>query len=116
MLNRCSSFSFPRAIAMAGLLVAVVVAASAGAHAELAPAPAGTFTIAVLPDTQQYKGKGTKAEPESEAPVSNALFDSYTSWIAENLEAQRIAFVSHVGDVVDRDVPDQWIVARKAMR
>ncbi len=81
----------------------------------LPPAPEGSFSVVVIPDTQAYKGRGTKAEPDSEAEVTNAVFDVYTKWIAENIERQRIAFVSHVGDIVDKNVPDQWEVARRAM-
>lgn len=81
----------------------------------LSPAPAGSFSVVVIPDTQAYKGRGTKAEPDSEAEVTNAVFDAYTKWIADNIERQRIVFVSHVGDIVDKNVPDQWEVARRAM-
>jgi hypothetical protein len=83
--------------------------------AELPPPQENTFSIAVVPDTQHYRGKGTKAEPESNEPVTNKVFHAYTKWIAQNLSKQRIVFVSHVGDIVDRDVVDQWAVARRAM-
>jgi hypothetical protein len=63
-----------------------------------------TFTIAVLPDTQQYAAK----DP--------ATFHLMTGWIAVNRDAQRIAFCSHVGDVVkDFDRPSQWAVGDAAM-
>lgn len=81
----------------------------------LPPAPEGSFSVVVIPDTQAYRGRGTKAEPDSEAEVTNAVFDVYTEWIADNIERQRIVFVSHVGDIVDKNVPDQWEVARRAM-
>lgn len=85
------------------------------ALAELSRAPEGSFSFAVIPDTQRYRGKGTKAEPESDAPVTNDVFHAYASWIRKNLERQRIVFASHVGDIVDRNVPGQWAVARAAM-
>lgn len=85
------------------------------AEGTLSPAPEGSFSVVVIPDTQAYKGRGTKAEPDSEAAVTNAVFDAYTKWIAENIERQQIVFVSHVGDIVDKNVPDQWEVARRAM-
>lgn len=97
-----------------GVLLTLLVVVSP-VLAELPPAPAGTFSIAVIPDTQHYRGKGTKAEPDSDDPVTNAVFDAYTTWIAAHLEAQRIVFVSHVGDIVDKNVPEQWIVAQRAM-
>jgi Calcineurin-like phosphoesterase len=82
---------------------------------ELQPAPEGTFSIAVLPDTQRYHGRGTKAEPDSTDEVTNATFDAYTQWIAGNIAAQRIAFVTHVGDIVDINTAAQWDVARRCM-
>ncbi|MDQ8180447.1 metallophosphoesterase [Pelagicoccus sp. SDUM812005] len=81
----------------------------------LDPAPPGTYTVVVLPDTQGYTGIGTKRTPESDAPVSNAVFDAHTQWVVENQEKQNIVFVSHVGDIVDRNERRQWEVARRAM-
>jgi hypothetical protein len=43
------------------------------------------------------------------------VFDTYTKWIADNIQRQRIVFVSHVGDIVDKNVPEQWEVARRCM-
>ncbi|MBK9167709.1 MAG: metallophosphoesterase [Bryobacterales bacterium] len=83
--------------------------------AALDPAPAGSFTIVVLPDTQGYRGRATKAQPDSAEPVTNSVFDAHTRWIVENIDAQRIVFVSHVGDIVDIDTDAQWEVARRAM-
>ena len=77
--------------------------------------PAGSFTIAVIPDTQAYRGRDTKSEPNSDEVVTNAVFASLTSWIAEHREEQNIVFVSHVGDIVDKNVPEQWEVARGCM-
>ncbi len=95
-------------------LVAVSVTGWSGEE-RLPPACEGSFSIAVIPDTQAYRGQGTKATPLSLAPVTNAVFDAHTQWIEDNLDAQRIVFVSHVGDIVDRNVPEQWAVARQAM-
>ncbi len=82
---------------------------------QLDPAPPGSFSLVVIPDTQGYRGRGTKAAPDSNAPVTNPVFETHTRWIAKNLQTQRIAFVSHVGDIVDRNVPEQWEVARACM-
>ena len=38
---------------------------SAAAEPSLSPAPEGTFSIVVIPDTQGYRGRGTKAQPGS---------------------------------------------------
>jgi hypothetical protein len=64
----------------------------------------GSFTLAVLPDTQQYA---------SENPVR---FHAITQWIVEHREEQQIVFCSHVGDVVRHfDRPEEWAVGRGAM-
>jgi hypothetical protein len=79
----------------------------------LSPAPEGTFTVALIPDTQRYLGPDTGREGGDE--VTNPAFTSRTSWIAENLDAQRIVFVSHMGDITDRNDKRQWEVARACM-
>lgn len=50
---------------------------------------ASDFTLAILPDTQYY------------AESAPAIFNSQTQWIADNAQTENIAFVSHVGDVVE---------------
>ncbi len=70
----------------------------------LPPIPADAFTIAVLPDTQQY----TSDNPDA--------LHAMTRWIAEQRDAQRIVFCSHVGDVVRHfDRAKEWSVADEAM-
>lgn len=76
----------------------------------LDPAPEGTFTIAVIPDTH------------AGAPELNRLFDNHTRWIAANIVTQRIVFVSHVGDIVNRrpgygsnDNLEPWRLAQACM-
>ncbi len=93
------------------VLCAWVVPVTGG---ELPAAPEGSFSIAVIPDTQHYKGRGTK-RADSHAPLSNQVFESYTDWIAANLKRQRIVFVSHVGDIVDINNREQWALARRCM-
>ena len=82
---------------------------------ELPAAPEGTFSIVVIPDTQHYYGRGTKREPESSDPITNPTFDAWTAWIAANLDRQRVVFVTHVGDVIDKNEREQWTVARRYM-
>lgn len=85
------------------------------AAAPLEPAPDGSFTIVVLPDTQHYLGAGTKLQPDSTDPVTNPIFMNHVTWVRDHLADQRIVFVSHVGDIVDKNTPAQWAVARQAM-
>ena len=78
--------------------------------AELPEAPAGTFSIVVIPDTQHYRPL-----EQDEQAWENPTFEAYTRWTAANIKRQRIAFVSHVGDIVDRNERSQWAVARRCM-
>lgn len=82
---------------------------------ELEPAPEGSFTIAVIPDTQGYLGQGTKRTPQSTEVVTNPVFENHVRWIKANLERQRIVFVSHVGDIVDKNKAAEWEVARRCL-
>lgn len=72
---------------------------------ELDAPPRGAFTIVVIPDTQGYDGKGAKRTPNSAAPLINSVFQNHTRWIVENIRAQNIVFVSHVGDIVEKLLP-----------
>ena len=82
---------------------------------ELPPAPSGTFSIAVIPDTQHYRGQGTHRKQQVELPTTNPVFETITDCIVEELTRQRIVFVSHVGDIVDLNNDKQWAVAQKCM-
>ncbi|MEZ6050784.1 MAG: serine/threonine protein phosphatase [Planctomycetaceae bacterium] len=79
---------------------------------EFPNAPEGTFSIVVIPDTQHYR---LLSNEENEQVWENPVFESYVDWTVENLENQRIAFVSHVGDIVDVNERPQWRVARACM-
>jgi hypothetical protein len=81
----------------------------------LSPAPDGSFSIVVIPDTQQYKGHGTKSDPNSTDEVTNKSLEADMQWILDHLQSQRIVFVSHVGDIVDKNAPEQWEVARQCL-
>ncbi|MEN6493005.1 MAG: hypothetical protein ABFD16_01825, partial [Thermoguttaceae bacterium] len=68
--------SISRALGL--LLVWLLLAGGVAAEPRrLGPAPEGSFTIVVIPDTQEYRGKGTKAEPKSQAPLTNTAFDAH---------------------------------------
>ncbi len=69
------------------------------------PMPAkGSFTIAVLPDTQMY----CQSVPEG--------FYAQTQWLVDHKQDRNIAAVLHLGDITNRNTPEQWEVAQKAMR
>ena len=95
------------------LLLALVD--SLTAQDRLTAAPSGSFGIVVISDTQAYHGEKTKSQPDSTEPVTNRIFEAHTRWISENLKRQNIVFVSHVGDIVDKNEPRQWEVARACM-
>ena len=63
----------------------------------------GSFTIAVLPDTQNYSEKF----PEQ--------YMAQTSWIVENQKDRNIACVLHLGDITNHNTPAEWENAAKAM-
>jgi hypothetical protein len=86
-----------------------------GDEKTLPPAPKDSFSIVVIPDTQQYRGRGTKSQPKSTDPVTNASLEADMRWILDHRESQNIVFVSHVGDLVDINSPDQWEVARRCI-
>ena len=63
----------------------------------------GSFTIAVLPDTQNYSEK----HPET--------YLTQTRWIAEQCKDRNIACVLHLGDVTNRNSSAEWKNASRAM-
>jgi predicted phosphodiesterase len=68
------------------------------------PRPAsGSFTLAVLPDTQNYSEKF----PEQ--------YLAQTRWIVENRRDRNIAAVLHLGDITNRNTLAEWENAVKAM-
>lgn len=68
----------------------------------LPPASSDAFTIAVLPDTQIYPDH----YPE--------LFLAQTQFLRSHARQLGIAAVVHVGDVTNRNHPNEWEVARRA--
>ncbi len=110
-------FPIPRRLFGLGLVSCwmAVFAGKSAIAGELPPAPEGCFSLVVIPDTQHYRGRGTKRGGEDAEPLSNKVFDGWTDWIAANLDRQRIVFVSHVGDIVDINNREQWALARRCM-
>lgn len=73
-----------------------------------APAHPEEFAYVVLPDTQFMTVGHNGATPEQ--------FRRQTEWIAENVEARNIRFVSHLGDIVEFGGSRvQWDVADRAL-
>ena len=112
---------FARSLArpmLRSLIACLVIHAAQALADELPLSPPGTFSIVVIPDTQQYHGEGTKLGPfvpNTQEAVTNPTFKAETDWIADNLVKQRIVFVSHVGDVVEKDNRTEWAIARQCM-
>ncbi|MGE4285084.1 MAG: metallophosphoesterase [Phycisphaerae bacterium] len=70
-----------------------------------ASSPGQSFKIAVLPDTQHY----SRNYPET--------FAAQTQWVADNKEAENIAFLTQLGDIVNNggSDPNQWVNADAAI-
>lgn len=81
--------------------------------AELPPLPAGAFTVVVIPDSQGYLGHGTKIEPKSTNPVTNPWLENHVKFIREHRDDQNIVFVTHVGDIVEKDREAEWAIAKQ---
>lgn len=64
------------------------------------------FTVVIIPDTQRY--------PQVIADGGPDLFTMKTQWIRDNIAAENIAFVTHVGDVI-QDSSSLWPYADGAM-
>lgn len=79
---------------------------------DLPPLPEGAFTLVVIPDTQHYTGLGCKGRLASDGPVENRHLLAQVEWILANREAQNILFVTHVGDIVEKNRPEEWAVAK----
>ncbi len=62
-------------------------------YGRLARSPGPDFTIAALPDTQYYTSTMNGGSP--------AIFAAQTDWIAANRAASNIAYVAHLGDIVN---------------
>ena len=67
--------------------------------------PPGPFTVVMLPDTQNY----SRGKPEG--------FTAQVEWVKRNRDRENIAFVTHIGDIVqDRNKkPEQWVIADGAL-
>jgi 3',5'-cyclic AMP phosphodiesterase CpdA len=64
----------------------------------------GAFSVAVLPDTQNY----SERYPDT--------YKAQTAWIVENKADRNIACVLHLGDITNHNRPEEWVNAQAAMR
>ena len=65
---------------------------------------AGSFTLAVLPDTQNY----SENYPE--------IYLAQTEWILEQKQRRSIAAVLHLGDITNNNTRAEWLNAASAMQ
>lgn len=69
------------------------------------PPPEGGFTVAVMPDTQNYTDVASRHD----------IFNSQTQWIRDHREEYNIKYVLHLGDIVQVNAhTDEWDVAKTA--
>ena len=100
------------------IFLSLMLAAAFAVAEKLPPLPDGAFTYVVIPDTQRYSGEGAlvkKGKKPQTGPTDNKAFRSRIDWIAANVAKERIAFVSHVGDIVDYRNVQQWDFASNQM-
>lgn len=73
------------------------------------PVPGPDFTLVTLPDTQYYS--------ENNGGTRFRQYLDQTRWIVEQRDTRNIAFVSHMGDIVDDgdSIPQEWVNANQAM-
>jgi 3',5'-cyclic AMP phosphodiesterase CpdA len=62
------------------------------------------YTIAILPDTQDYTSAGEGQQ----------IFNGMTQWLADNAARLDLRFVTSVGDVTGSNQPPQWDIAKEA--
>lgn len=62
-----------------------------------------SFCLVALPDTQLY----VERTPE--------ILAAQIEWIIHNRGSEKIAFVAHLGDIVDDNIPEQWETADRIL-
>ena len=103
------------------LFAVVCRCAGVGFSEKLPPLPEHAFTYVVIPDTQRYLGAGAHVKPGRSPSVPlegesrNPAFESRVDWIVNNVDKERIVFVSHTGDIIDVKNDFQWSVASNLM-
>ncbi len=71
--------------------------------------PGPDFTLVTIPDTQYYS--------QNTGGTRLAHFLAQTNWIVSQRDVRNIAFVTHMGDIVENgdSIPQQWVNANQAM-
>jgi len=106
MDSRSDSSRCPATTTRRGLLTAIGAGVSVTALGTTASTgqQSDYWTVVALPDTQVYADEQTPYATDQ------------TQWIADNADAENIAFVSHEGDVVDHGDDDaEWRYMDEAM-
>jgi hypothetical protein len=91
---------FPRALGLWAAIAVTLLSAVTSVAGGLG------FSIVALPDTQKYLDSSYTYDPVNPGttpvlPTFSGNFAAQTSWIAGQVDARRIAFVSHLGDIVE---------------
>ncbi|WP_417676847.1 LamG-like jellyroll fold domain-containing protein [Pseudodonghicola sp.] len=68
----------------------------------------GAYTIAILPDTQDYADRNAGEERTS-------TFTNLTNWLVDNADNKGISFVTHVGDITQHAGSEEFDIALNAM-
>lgn len=90
-----------RCLTLAVALFCLIAPCLVLAQDPVPPLPERSFTLVCMPDTQT----AVAARPQD--------LDAQIQWIVRNREPHKIAFVTFVGDIVDKNVPEQWDTADK---
>ena len=91
---------FARVVLITALLS---IAPVSGVLADPLPIAPGSWTLAILPDTQNY----ASSYPQH--------FNAQTQWIADHAVSHNIRMVLHEGDIVNSNNVSQWNNAIAAM-
>jgi hypothetical protein len=76
---------------------------------ELESITPGAWTMVLFPDTQYYVDHTRRIPPSPE------VFRAMSQWVVDQQEARNIGIVVHVGDIVDNNVPEEWIMAQDCL-
>jgi hypothetical protein len=84
----------------------------------LAPGP--DFSLIAIPDTQFYSENTGRNPSAGGSGALASIFSAQTQWIVDNRSSRNIAFVSHMGDIVQNGDfsgnPVEWQRADTAMK
>lgn len=95
-------------------LLPVCAAESATSEAPALEVAPGEITIVVIPDTQSYC-RESASFPFSWPGTRNQYLEEAVEWIIAKRDNYSLAFVTHVGDVVDKNILHQWQAAERPL-